>query len=423
MDYSSETESHSSCSSSSHSFHNPPVDDALLIRDPRHLQRSSEQPLTLQDIRREIQTILRQDISHLTKTENIADDILLSSAILLNFLTCIPRLLANDKDIPVIIAAFSALVTPQFIERLFEYRRISRSAPLRIKAPKDSTVQTWVDVFLARLSLLVGPIAFGTIRIDYPGPICQETIKLQKQDDAVHATSQLPENWHDLKFVIGSHNFSPAAKRIALSLLFAVYVMGPQLTFFGSWQRPRYGDTAWPKPDASLAFKPQKEDLLDCLLIAARQMSSQMQAPSASFDCHGERTSMAMLISLFSVIYDVPDPNTRTLRTVQLRPEGLYYLLDLIWIVIGTENNSFLPLEELDLPQIILLRWGDSVPWSWSIWTDERNANTEHLRLVRLGCTILIGHYFQPCLPPNMRKYLGSTSDVVYLKIYQHHAS
>lgn len=66
-------------------------------------------------------------------------------------------------------------------------------------------------------------------------------------------------------------------------------------------------------------------------------------------------------------------------RPSQLRPESLGYLLDLIGIIMGKEATSFLPLERLDVAQVILLRWGGTVPWSWSTWTDQRSADTEYL--------------------------------------------
>lgn len=46
----------------------------------------------------------------------------------------------------------------------------------------------------------------------------------------------------------------------------------------------------------------------------------------------------------------------------------------------GNDAGSFPPLEELDIAHVILLRWGNTVPWSWSTWNDQRNADTECIR-------------------------------------------
>ena len=63
-----------------------------------------------------------------------------------------------------------------------------------------------------------------------------------------------------------------------------------------------------------------------------------------------------------------------------LRPEGFGYLLDLIKIIMGQSDTSFVPLEKLDAAQFTLLRWGNFIPWAWTTWNDQRIANAECLR-------------------------------------------
>jgi hypothetical protein len=65
-----------------------------------------------------------------------------------------------------------------------------------------------------------------------------------------------------------------------------------------------------------------------------------------------------------------------------LRPDGYGYLLELIKIIISEDIATYTPPENLDVPQTILLRWGNAVPWSWSTWDDLRVANTEYLRVM-----------------------------------------
>lgn len=43
------------------------------------------------------------------------------------------------------------------------------------------------------------------------------------------------DHWEGLPGVVASHDYSPAAQRLALRLLFAAYVMKPQLTSFCPW--------------------------------------------------------------------------------------------------------------------------------------------------------------------------------------------
>lgn len=81
----------------------------------------------------------------------------------------------------------------------------------------------------------------------------------------------------------------------------------------------------------------------------------------------------------YQKISDKMKSTDSSMKLSQLRPEGLGYLLDLIRIVMLNEDESqpiYIP-ENLDVPQIILLLWGDAVPWSWSIWDDQRIANIE----------------------------------------------
>lgn len=54
-------------------------------------------------------------------------------------------------------------------------------------------------------------------------------------------------------------------------------------------------------------------------------------------------------------------------------------MLYLLQLVMAQPTDSFMPVEHLDAPQTILLRWGNVVPWSWITWDDQRIANTAHL--------------------------------------------
>lgn len=46
------------------------------------------------------------------------------------------------------------------------------------------------------------------------------------------------------------------------------------------------------------------------------------------------------------------------------------------------ENQSYMPIEQLDLPQAILIHWGHILPWIWSTWDNPGVANTEYLPVV-----------------------------------------
>ena len=82
---------------------------------------------------------------------------------------------------------------------------------------------------------------------------------------------------------------------------------------------------------------------------------------------------------------EVKSRNLAVIGSSNLRPEGYGYLLELIKIIIDEDVATCTPPENLDVPQTILLRWGNAVPWSWSTWDDLRVANTEYLRVMVSG--------------------------------------
>ena len=82
---------------------------------------------------------------------------------------------------------------------------------------------------------------------------------------------------------------------------------------------------------------------------------------------------------------EVKRHNLAIIGSSNLRPDGYGYLLELIKIIINEDVATRTPPENLDVPQAILLRWGNAVPWSWSTWDDLRVANTEYLRVVVSG--------------------------------------
>lgn len=79
---------------------------------------------------------------------------------------------------------------------------------------------------------------------------------------------------------------------------------------------------------------------------------------------------------------EVKSRNLDIIGSSNLRPDGYGYLLELIRSIVDDDVVARTPLENLDVPQTILLRWGSVVPWSWSTWDDLRVANTEYLRLM-----------------------------------------
>lgn len=81
-------------------------------------------------------------------------------------------------------------------------------------------------------------------------------IRSRREDDTVRAATQLPgithilssdscrksslDSWNSIIGVIGSSNFSPAARRLATSLNFIAYIMKGKITSDKNWPREGY---------------------------------------------------------------------------------------------------------------------------------------------------------------------------------------
>jgi hypothetical protein len=125
-----------------------------------------------------------------------------------------------------------------------------------------------------------------------------------------------------------------------------------------------------------------------------------------------ERVAYAMIISLFAVCILGTDlecssisqatepritPDKKSSSTLSpFRPHTLATLLSLIQFIIHSGNNNTTtldlayPIEELDPAQTILVRWGGTVPFCWTIWGDQRIAHMEIItHLVRVDFAAL----------------------------------
>lgn len=63
-----------------------------------------------------------------------------------------------------------------------------------------------------------------------------------------------------------------------------------------------------------------------------------------------------------------------------MRPRSFGFLLEVIMTVLGyPHDDPAFPLQHLTPAQHLLLRWGKTVPWSWSVWHDRRAADSEEV--------------------------------------------
>ncbi|KAF8642307.1 hypothetical protein AX16_009577 [Volvariella volvacea WC 439] len=117
------------------------------------------------------------------------------------------------------------LVQLRVLKALLEYRAYLRDNEPHIAA--ERVFLCWVDVMLTKIGELtiIAANDFLPIEDQNIGP----GIRSRKENDAIRAASQLPDDWDLMIRLLQSGNLSPASRRLALYLLFAVQVVGPQL--------------------------------------------------------------------------------------------------------------------------------------------------------------------------------------------------
>ena len=141
-----------------------------------------------------------------------------------------------------------------FIIQLFELRKTFRLIRRR-RFPFSTTVAIcWTDVVLANLGLFSvaltsGVCPDGLTATNTNGLICQQ------QHNYFLAAAQLPggsvygchirltresEHWLHVHSMTTLHRSSPAAKKLAIRLLHAVYVLGAQLNDYDTWDALKY---------------------------------------------------------------------------------------------------------------------------------------------------------------------------------------
>ncbi|KAF8213280.1 hypothetical protein K438DRAFT_2009512 [Mycena galopus ATCC 62051] len=219
-----------------------------------------------------------------------------------------------------------------------------------------AVVCCWVDAFLFKLGEATIAVGSGVSL----APLFPGSAEF-RAEDGLRAASQLPPNWHSVAGVIASDQASPAAKRLALRLTFAAFVLGPCLR-----SRSEHG----------ISYE---------MLEVLDRCISQTRATGFSASHVGdqlaiqERLNFAMIVSLYAAASREPHNSD---KSSQVRPHTLGCLLNMLQNVLHPDDSvSSLqlaaPPEDLDPAQVTLLRWGDTVSWCWETWDDHRVANAE----------------------------------------------
>ncbi|RDB28824.1 hypothetical protein Hypma_015376 [Hypsizygus marmoreus] len=309
------------------------------------------------------------DLATVQQDNSLHADILVASDSIIRFFDANSSPTLSTSNRVKILSIFADLVDVSFLSVLFDHRKVAQNMAARATTPgtTSSTIICWVDVLLAKLSVFAMAVANG-----FSPPslaVSSDYMRAQRDEDCIWAASQLPEKWKAMIGVPASNQASPAARRLAMRLLFAAYVMGPQLSERKFW----------------ISSETRPADIMDSMLssLHQKQYNGLSMSPSTVEYDNDERANYAMLVSLYSA--SQVSQRVSQVDRVQspLRTWSLGSFLNIIQVVLHGSTARYsihdksLPYEHLDLAQTILVRWGEFVPWCWDTWDDQRIANVE----------------------------------------------
>ncbi|KAF9499790.1 hypothetical protein BDN71DRAFT_1502686 [Pleurotus eryngii] len=322
----------------------------------------AEKPRIGRDVENAVEELGALDIGESDSETELHQLISSASTAICSFLDSVNSGEQDGFGLKDILALAVMLFDPLFLETLFEHRHHFHRIATLSTPQKSSVVVCWADSVLVKLSEFAVSVASGlsnsSNRISMPNGL-----STQWQDDSLRGAAQIPYKWTSLPGVLSSEQASPAAKRIVSRLLFGVFVIRPQLHECNPW-------------DSRTTTPLQMMEIISGFL---RQIV--MNRPLVGWFELQERITQCILIVLFTLA----DLNNRRQisRSGALaspwKPRTLGVMLEMIEcnILQPKTGRAVGPADELDVAQTILLRWGSTIPWSWTVWRDLRIARAE----------------------------------------------
>ncbi|KAJ7597172.1 hypothetical protein C8J56DRAFT_1041389 [Mycena floridula] len=235
-----------------------------------------------------------------------------------------------------------------------------------------SAVVCWADTLLVKLAdsiVLVGR-GFTELPREHRLP---EALKLQQDDASLRAAAQLPKKWQDVASVIASADTSPAARRLALRLIFGVLIISPLLKKVDLWT---FSDM-----DPSYI----KDVMQRSIATIAKSFSLNFSSDQFT---ELDRISFAMILCIVAVADSAHEESQDTLSPWIPHTHGTF--LHLIQAIMHPDSpvatlSVITPLAELDSAQTIFIRWGRTIRWCWETWNDPRTADSETVMFVTVN--------------------------------------
>ncbi|KAF8507125.1 hypothetical protein F5888DRAFT_72856 [Russula emetica] len=259
---------------------------------------------------------------------------------------------------------FKEITSECFLSKLLAYRREFLHVGVLFASIKGALVSC-ADVILANIAMTSVCIASDTVDMDG----MTHTLARREEDEAVLASSQLPYTWTEMLDLLTSNITSCTALRLSLRLIFAAYVLHPQLS--GTQARVDTFTPSW----LTKVLRTYMSRIFPTVSVVHEYNGD--DAPEWSLR---DRAVFAMILVLFSVTKQtnnsiVPTPH----EFPYVFPQEILHIIRAI-IYSGprvTFESALFPFTHPDGAQMVLLSWGQVVPWSWTIWNDTRLADME----------------------------------------------
>ncbi|KAK2461808.1 hypothetical protein APHAL10511_006271 [Amanita phalloides] len=296
------------------------------------------------------------DPTVMDENHHINHDILTNARILIEFFDRLPCLLRDVAYRNQIMTISKHIVHVTFVTRLFELRKV-------FSQKKHFTVDIcWTEVILANLSLLSVALASGAC----PDELTIQTtnsLMRQRQHNYILAAAQLPDSWSSIFQMLNAHYASPAARRLALRLLYSVYVFGRRLIDYNPWT----------------SMDTEANGLADiCLQLLARLSFS----GNGNTDVHESIQDPIHCSILISLYASASQSTSSRGHLDMIRPLSLACLQEILQAIITYDletpvSHVVVPPEQLNPSLSMLMRWSDLFPWCWLLWDDHRIAGFE----------------------------------------------
>ncbi|KAK7064397.1 hypothetical protein R3P38DRAFT_2824265 [Favolaschia claudopus] len=334
------------------------------------------------------------DPKTIAKDVTIHEAISVASNDILNFLDHVDQHASETS--PQGLAVFGKLFNVEFFAVLFKQRKLfhglaTHSLPVA-ERESSAAVVCWVDMILSRLGDNIVVVASGGSL----APLLSVSTNF-KGEDGLCAASQLPVAWLSVPATIASGQASPAAKRLALRLSFAAFVLGPCLSDKNEPLTPR--------------------DIIETLNCFINEAQATEFSDSGVGDqlALQERLNFSMVLSLYATA------SRDHASESHLRPRSLGRLLGMLQNVLHPDDTTvslqyLAPPQILDSAQILLLHWGDAVAWCWKTWDDYRAANAESVVFLT---TMWLSHLDIPILPEQVNRSMtvDTASSIAILRV------